>query len=219
MTSPRRLSTQRLVEMIGEPSPVVAAKIRPRLGHNAKLFISRSPLLVLATSNAAGELDCSPRGDPPGFVKVLDDTTLAIPDRPGNRLAQSFKNIVEREGVGMLFLIPGAPESLRANGRAYLTDEPDLLAGMAVNGRRPKLATIIVVDEAYIHCGRALLRSRAWEPDAQGLAEGLPSVGAFLAEAAPGEGRSDDTNQPTVEEIDADTALAYRQLYGGSGRD
>ncbi|MEK8170828.1 pyridoxamine 5'-phosphate oxidase family protein [Streptomyces sp. M19] len=117
----------------------------------------------------------------PGFVKVLDEHTLAVPDRPGNKIADSFRNLAENDGVGLLFLIPGVSEVLRVNGRAYATDEPDVLARMQTEAKRPVLAIVVEVAEAYFHCGRALLRSRLWDPASQALADELPPVGEVAA--------------------------------------
>lgn len=159
----------------------------------------------MATADAAGRADCSPRGDYPGFVKVLDAHTLALPDRPGNKLADSFRNLAENDGIGLAFLIPGLPEILRVNGRAYPTDEPDVLARMRTEAREPELALVVDVAEAYFHCGRALLRSRLWDPASQALADEIPSPGEVTAaqfglDTAPAD-------------IDAALEEVYRKLY------
>lgn len=153
------------------------AKILDRVDDYSRLFIAHSPFLTLATMDAAGRADCSPRGDYPGFVKVLDDHTLAIPDRPGNKIADSFRNLAENDGIGLLFLIPGLRETLRINGRAYPTDEPDVLARMRTEAKEAVLALVVDVEEVYFHCGRALIRSRLWDPASQALAEEIPSAG------------------------------------------
>ncbi|ORW32748.1 hypothetical protein AWB91_09665 [Mycobacterium paraense] len=126
--------------------------------------------MCLATSSSAGA-DASPRGDSPGFVRILDDTTLALPDRTGNNLADSFRNILENPAIGMLFFVPGIRETLRVNGIAFVTDDADLLARMTVDSRRPKLALVVSVEQVYFHCGKALIRSQLWEHDQQALAE------------------------------------------------
>jgi uncharacterized protein len=136
----------------------------------------------MATSDATGLPDCSPRGDYPGFVKVLDVRTLAIPDRPGNHLADSFSNLAENDGIGLLFIVPGCREVLRVNGRAYPTDEPDVLARMQIEGKEAELALIVEVAEAFFHCGRAIVRSRLWDPASQALADELPPMGEVAAE-------------------------------------
>ncbi|MGP2441106.1 MSMEG_1061 family FMN-dependent PPOX-type flavoprotein [Streptomyces sp. JW3] len=162
---------------LGAPDAMAAAKKTDRLDDFFRRFIAHSPFLAMATADARGRADCSPRGDYPGFVKVLDDRTLAIPDRPGNRIADSFHNLAENDGIGLLFLIPGLRETLRVNGRARPTDEPDVLARMETEARRPVLAILVEVEEAYFHCGRALIRSRLWDPAAQSLAAEMPSAG------------------------------------------
>ncbi|EFL26377.1 pyridoxamine 5'-phosphate oxidase [Streptomyces himastatinicus ATCC 53653] len=166
---------------LGEPEAMIEAKIRDRIDDYFRLFIAHAPFLTLATADASGRADCSPRGDYPGFVKVLDDHTLAIPDRPGNKIADSFRNLAENDGVGLLFLIPGLREMLRVNGRGYPTDDPDVLARMRTEARTPELAIVVEVAEAYFHCGRALVRSRLWDPASQALAEEIPSIGEIAA--------------------------------------
>lgn len=166
---------------LGEPDAMVANKIQDRIDEHIRLFIAHSPFLAMATADASGRADCSPRGDYPGFVKVLDEHTLAIPDRAGNKIADSFRNLAENDGIGLLFLIPGSRESLRVNGRAYATDEPDVLARMQIEASEPELALVVDVEEAYFHCGRALIRSRLWDPASQALADELPTLGEVAA--------------------------------------
>ncbi|RNF87164.1 MSMEG_1061 family FMN-dependent PPOX-type flavoprotein [Streptomyces botrytidirepellens] len=178
---PRRMSPAEVRARLGEPEAVIEAKIRDRIDDYFRLFIAHSPFLTLATADASGRADCSPRGDYPGFVKVLDDHTLAIPDRPGNKIADSFRNLAENDGVGLLFLIPGLREMLRVNGRGYPTDEPDVLARMRTEARTPELAIVVEVEQAYFHCGRALVRSRLWDPASQALAEEIPPIGEIAA--------------------------------------
>jgi uncharacterized protein len=190
---------------LGEPDAMAAAKKTDRLDDFFRRFIAHSPFLTMATADARGRADCSPRGDYPGFVKVLDDRTLALPDRPGNRIADSFSNLAENDGIGLLFLIPGLRETLRVNGRARPTDEPDVLARMETEARRPVLAILVEVEEAYFHCGRALIRSRLWDPAAQSLAAEMPSagevaVGQFGLDIAP-------------ESIDSRLEDVYRELF------
>ncbi|WP_320782153.1 MSMEG_1061 family FMN-dependent PPOX-type flavoprotein [Streptomyces sp. CRN 30] len=176
-TRPRRLAPDGVRALLGEPDAMTARKKTDRLDPFFRRFIAHSPFLTMATADARGRADSSPRGDYPGFVKVLDDRTLAVPDRPGNRIADSFTNLAENDGVGLLFLVPGLRETLRVNGRGYLTDEPDVLTRMETEGRRPVLAVVVEVEEVYYHCGRALIRSRLWDPAAQALAEEMPSAG------------------------------------------
>ncbi|GAA0590606.1 pyridoxamine 5'-phosphate oxidase family protein [Kutzneria viridogrisea] len=178
---PRRLSAAQVRQRLGEPEPMVANKIIDHVDEYVRLFIAHAPFLAMATADAHGRADCSPRGDYPGFVKVLDEYTLAIPDRPGNKIADSFRNLAENDGVGLLFLIPGLRETLRVNGRGYATDEPEVLARMQTEASEPELAIVVEVAEAYFHCGRALVRSRLWDPASQALAQELPPAGEIAA--------------------------------------
>ncbi|MFE1775491.1 MSMEG_1061 family FMN-dependent PPOX-type flavoprotein [Streptomyces sp. NPDC059008] len=176
-TRPRRVSPTEVLVRLGEPEATTKAKILDRIDEHFHRFIAHSPFLTMATADAAGRADCSPRGDYPGFVKVLDTHTLAIPDRPGNKIADSFRNLAENDGIGLLFLIPGLRETLRVNGRAYPTDEPDVLARMRTEASTPELALVVQVTQAYFHCGRALIRSRLWDPTSQALADEIPTPG------------------------------------------
>ncbi|MEV7098845.1 MSMEG_1061 family FMN-dependent PPOX-type flavoprotein [Amycolatopsis sp. NPDC051045] len=178
----RRVAMAEVRARLGEPEAMIEAKIGHRIDRHARRFIAHSPFLTLATADAAGRADCSPRGDYPGFVKVLDERTVALPDRPGNKIADSFRNIAENDGVGLLFFVPGTRETLRVNGSAYITDDPDVLARMRTEAKAPMLAIIVDVAEVYFHCGRALIRSRLWDPASRALAAELPSVGEIAAE-------------------------------------
>ena len=177
-----RVSVAEVRARLGEPEAMLKAKIGDRVDRHARRFIAHSPFLTLATADAAGRADCSPRGDYPGFVKVLDEHTLALPDRPGNKIADSFRNIAENDGVGLLFFVPGMRETLRVNGSAYVTDDPDVLARMRTEAKAPMLAIVVDVAEVYFHCGRALIRSRLWDPASQALAAELPSAGEIAGE-------------------------------------
>lgn len=181
-TRPRRMSPDEVRARLGEPEDLVKAKMLDHVDAHARRFIAHSPFLTQATADAAGHADCSPRGDYPGFVKVLDARTLAIPDRPGNKIADSFRNLAANDGIGLLFLIPGIRETLRVNGRAYPTDDPDVLARMQTEAREPVLALVVDVAEVYFHCGRALIRSRLWDPASQALADEMPSAGEIAAD-------------------------------------
>lgn len=181
-TRPRRLSFAEVRARLGEPEAMIKAKVHDRIDRHFRCFIAHSPFLAMATSDATGLPDCSPRGDYPGFVKVLDERTLAVPDRPGNKMADSFGNLAENDGIGLMFVIPGLREVLRVNGRAYPTDEPDVLARMRTEGKAAELALVVDVAEAYFHCGRALIRSRLWDPASQALADELPSLGEIAAD-------------------------------------
>jgi PPOX class probable FMN-dependent enzyme len=167
---------------LGDPEAMVEAKIGDHVDRHARCFIAHSPFLTLATADAAGRADCSPRGDYPGFVKVLDEHTLAMPDRAGNKIADSFRNIAKNAGVGLLFFVPGTRETLRVNGRAFVTDEPAVLARMRTEAKEPMLAIVVEVEQVFFHCGRALIRSRLWDPASQALADELPSAGEIVSD-------------------------------------
>ena len=150
--------------LLGEPTAIVCAKVSDRLNPLTRHLIERSPFLCLATSDASGRCDVSPRGDPTGFVRILDARTLLVPERPGNRLADSLRNIVQNPRVGLLFIIPGVGDSFRVNGRATLTDDPALLAPCAVENRVPRLGILVDIESAYTQCSKAFLRSHLWDP-------------------------------------------------------
>ena len=173
-------SEERLREIIGGPSALVAAKVADRLNDLTRQFVERSPFVCVATSRPDGGLDISPRGDPAGFVRILDDRRLLIPERPGNRLADTLTNLLADPRIGLLFLIPGVGDTFRVNGRAAIVDDPVLLAESAVEGRVPKLGVIVTVEEAFTHCPKALIRSDLWNPERHVDREELPSSGAIL---------------------------------------
>ena len=151
--------------LIGAPSELVCAKVSDRLNPLTRQFIERSPFLCLATSDEGGACDVSPRGDPRGFVRILDDVTLLVPERPGNRLADSLRNILRNPHVGLLFVIPGVDDSFRVNGRAALTTDAALLEPCAVEGAVPKLGILVDIETAYTQCSKAFMRSRLWDPE------------------------------------------------------
>lgn len=149
----------------GEPSPDIAEDHATELSPLVEDFIARSPFFLIATANAAGELDVSPKGDSPGVVRVLDTRTIAIPDRLGNRRADGHRNILENGHIGLLFMIPNVDETLRINGRCFITTEPELLESMSLQGRAPKLAMVVEIEEVFMHCARSFLRSKLWKPE------------------------------------------------------
>jgi PPOX class probable FMN-dependent enzyme len=169
-----------LRELIGEPAPLICAKIADRLNPLTRAFIERSPFLCLATSDAEGHCDVSPRGDPAGFVRSLDDKTLLLPERPGNRIADSLRNILHNPRLGLLFVIPGVGDTFRVNGRATLIRDAVLLAPCAVDGKTPKLGILVDIESAYTHCSKAFLRSELWNPAHFIERSELPSSGALL---------------------------------------
>ncbi|MBP2330031.1 PPOX class probable FMN-dependent enzyme [Kibdelosporangium banguiense] len=202
---PRRISFPEVRARLGEPEAMIKAKVHDRIDRYSRRFIAHSPFVAMATSDATGLPDCSPRGDYPGFVKVLGERMLAIPDRPGNKLADSFRNLAENDGIGLMFVVPGVREVLRVNGRAYPTDEPDVLARMRIEGKQADLALVVDVAEVFFHCGRALIRSRLWDPASQDLAGELPSVGEIAAEQM-----GLDVDPATMDKL---FEVGYRQLY------
>lgn len=161
---------------------LAARKCLDHIDRHARAFIARSPFVCIGTRSAEARADVSPRGDPPGFVRVLDDRTLLIPDRPGNNRLDTLANILADPAVGLLFLVPGFDETLRVNGRARLTRDPDLLAGLAVNGRVPVLAIVVDVTEVFLHCAKALRRSHLWDPAARQDRGALPSLVQMIRE-------------------------------------
>jgi len=169
-----------LREVIGPKKPVAVQKQMSRLDGHCRRFIALSPFLCLGTMGPDGRADVSPRGDPPGFVKVLDDGTIVIPDRPGNRRVDSMTNILANPAVGILFLVPGVEETLRLNGRASLITDPGVLGGMAVGDKVPGLGIKVEIDEVFFHCGKALKRARLWDPGRQLDRKQFPSMGRLM---------------------------------------
>jgi PPOX class probable FMN-dependent enzyme len=153
------------LEGFGTPDPIPRDKVEPRLSDVHREWIEGTPLVFVATSSLDGRCDVSPKGDPPGFVKVLDDVTLAIPERSGNRRMDGFHNILENPHAGLLFVIPGRPETLRVNGRARIVTDGPFFDDMIVRSHRPPLALVVHVEEAFFHCPKSFARSRTWKPD------------------------------------------------------
>lgn len=202
--STRLGSEQDVRAILGEPVEISRQKARPGLDHHCRDFIAQSPFLCLGTMDRAGRADVSPRGDPPGFVHVVDDRTLLIPDRPGNKRIDSMVNILDNPGVALLFLVPGIDETLRVNGRATIVRDPDLLAGMAVEGRIPTLAIRVEVHEVFFHCGKALKRARLWQRPEAAEAPTFAGLGRILVEQTA-------TPNYTVEEAERLVAEDYEK--------
>lgn len=152
--------------VMGHPNERVLKKEIARLDAHCRAFIARSPFVLIASSDTTGRLDVSPKGDPAGFVHVLDDQTLIIPDRLGNRRADTLLNILCNPGVGLLFLIPGKQETLRVNGRATIVRDVSMREPLAVNGKLPDLAIVVNVEQAFMHCAKCMIRSKLWQPSA-----------------------------------------------------
>ncbi|HEY3691833.1 MAG: uncharacterized protein QOH09_1287 [Pseudonocardiales bacterium] len=157
-------SEAQLRELLGEPLPRVAAKDRKTLHEYDRQWLASSPLCLVATSGADGSCDVSPKGDPPGFTLVLDDTTIAIPERPGNRRADGFRNILANPHVGLIYLVPGRGDTLRINGTARLVSDAPFFDQMRVKGHRPLLALVVEIKQVFYHCSKAFLRSDLWQP-------------------------------------------------------
>src|SRR5947208_1135688 len=151
-----------LREILGSPAALVVSKIATGLNDLTRQFIERSPFLCVATAREDGGLDVSPRGDPAGFVRIIDERTLLIPDRPGNRIADTLTNLLADPRIALLFLIPGVGDSFRVNGHAVVTDDPELLAASEVDGKAPRLGILVTVEEAYTPCSKALIRRGRW---------------------------------------------------------
>jgi PPOX class probable FMN-dependent enzyme len=191
---------------IGSPADVVLSKLATRLNDLTRQFVERSPFVCIATASPDGGLDVSPRGDPAGFVRILDERTLLIPDRPGNRIADTLRNVLADPRIALLFLIPGVGDSFRVNGTAQIVDDPELLAPSAVEGKVPQLGLLVAIEEAYTQCSKALLRSDLWNPERHVDRGELPSGGAILASL-----RDDDFD---AAEYDAARAGRYARREG-----
>lgn len=159
-------------------------KIIDHIDDLCRAWIERSTFMTIATVSGAGRVDVSPKGDPAGFVKVLDDKTLAVPDRPGNHRFDTFRNILETGRVGMVFLVPNRNEVVRVNGSAEVIRDQDIREMLAIKGRVPEFAVLVRVEEAFYHCGKAVIRSQLWAPDKAGPVEGLPTYGEALIKHA-----------------------------------
>jgi PPOX class probable FMN-dependent enzyme len=200
-------SEQELRDLMGEAAPMSIQKETTYLTDECVKFIERSPFMLLATSGSNGSCDVAPKGDPAGFVHVLDEKHLMIPDRPGNRRFDGLRNIFQNPHIGLIFLVPGRHETLRVNGRAWITNDPEMLDAMPVRGKRPWFAIGVEVEECFLHCGKALIRSELWEPGTWPDLATVPTGGQVLK----GTRRGFDT---TVEEIDRVLKESYAtRLY------
>ncbi len=189
----------------GDVLPIAARKVLAKLDQHCRAFIALSPFAVLATADGAGNVDASPRGDAPGFVGVLDDTTLLLPDRPGNNRVDSYGNILSHPGVGLLFFVPGVNETLRVNGHATVIADAERLAPFAAHGKAPVGGLLIEVREVFFHCGKALIRSSLWDPATRIERKQFPTLGRIMA---------DQTHAIEAEEGDRRIEQAYRdKLY------
>ncbi len=168
--------------LYGEPMERAVKKQLPRLEKHSRAFIALSPFLVIASTDAQGRLDASPKGDAPGFVRVLDDETLLIPDRLGNNRVDTIANVLAAPGVGLIFFVPGLRETLRVNGKARVTTDPALLEPCAVGGKMPRSGLVVTAEEVYFHCGKALIRSDLWNPEKMRKHSDFPALGRIITE-------------------------------------
>ena len=201
---------QALRSLFAAQTALAIHKCQDALDRHAQAFIRRSPFLVIGTQNLEGRADVSPRGDPVGFVRILDQYHLAIPDRPGNNRLDSLVNIIANPSVGLLFIIPGFDDTLRVNGQASLVTDPELLESMRVNDRLPKLAIVVRVTEVFLHCAKAFRRSQLWNPDRFQDRKQMPSLSNIILDqttGAPGD-------EVEMRKIDDDLEEEYkRTLY------
>jgi PPOX class probable FMN-dependent enzyme len=195
-----------LRSIVGSPGELVIKKELPRLDDHMRRFIAHSPFLVLSTHGADGRCDASPRGDAPGFVQVIDDQTLLIPDRRGNKRIDSLQNILATGLAGLIFLVPGVGETLRINGRATIIQDEAWLAPLAAQGQRPQLGIAVAAEQCYLQCAKALMRSKLWERHERPDFEDLPSFAQMLV---------DQTQMPEydTEKMQAMLDGAYQRLY------
>jgi PPOX class probable FMN-dependent enzyme len=193
----------------GDPQPRAACKERVRLHERDRQWLANSPFCLIATAGADGSCDVSPKGDPPGFAVALDDTTIAIPERPGNKRADGYKNILGNPHVGLIFIIPGRTETLRINGRARLVRDAPFFEAMVVKGHRPVMAIVIEIEQIFFHCPKAFLRSELWRPESW-RPEALPSHACMVKDV--------QSTPESVEELERYYGPAYlKRLYGTGG--
>jgi len=190
--------------IIGSPPELTLAKIADRLNELTRQFIERSPLMCVATASADGGMDVSPRGDPAGFVRILDERTLLIPERPGNRIADTLTNLLSDPRIALLFIIPGLGDTFRVNGRATITDDFDLLAPSALRGKVPCLGILVSIEQAYTQCSKAFIRSDFWNSEHHIDRSQLPSSGKILR----------SLNDPSFDADEYDRARAERYARG-----
>lgn len=190
------------------PTHALAAdKCLDHLDKHAKAYLARSPFMCIGTQSESGKADVSPRGDPCGFVKVLDEKTLLIPDRPGNNRLDTLSNILSNPSVGLLFMIPGFDDTMRVNGNAKITRDPDLLSMLVVKDRAPSVAIIIEVSEVFLHCAKAFRRSNLWDPTQLQDRSEMPSLINIVLEQTTG--APDDPKE--LDKLDADLEVEYQK--------
>jgi len=196
-----------LRDLMGVASQGAIDKELTYIDPHSQNFIEHSPFLCIATTDDAGRVDVSPKGDPPGFVKVLNEKTLLIPERPGNRRLDGFENVLRNPQIGLIFLVPGRDETLRVNGKAMLVTDPALLETMTWRNKVPLMATAVEVEEVFFHCGKAFIRSKMWKPEEWGDVSDIATFGKILLDQT----KAADT---TAEQLDCYLEDAYQKtLY------
>ena len=175
-------SLDELYAVNGVPHDSIVNKHTAYLTPLLEQFITSAPFFLIATADGEGNCDVSPKGDPAGSVKIIDRRTIAIPDRPGNRRVDGHRNVLENPHIGLIFIIPNVDETVRVNGRAFITADPELVASMEMQGKAPKLAIIVEIDEVYMHCARAFLRSSLWSPENWPDPDTIPTLSAIWSE-------------------------------------
>jgi PPOX class probable FMN-dependent enzyme len=195
-----------LRDLIGSPTALVAGKIADRLNDLTRRYVDESPFVCVATASADGELDVSPRGDAPGFVRILDERTVLLPERPGNRIADTLRNVLETGRIALLFLVPGVGETFRINGSAVLVDDAELLEPSTVEGKAPKLGILVTVEEAYTQCSKALIRSDLWNAGKHVDPATMPRTGDIL--------KAVSDPELDVEQYEAERLERYRRREG-----
>ena len=193
-------TVEQLEAVYGQPSGAALAKEIDHIAPVYRRLIEAAPFVAIATGGPDG-LDCSPKGDAPGFVRVLDDKTLALPDRPGNNRIDGFRNLLKEPRIGLLFLIPGVGETLRVNGRAAISIDPELLASFAVNGKLPRCVLLVHVETVFFHCSKAIVRSKLWDEATKIDRKSLPSTGTIIAEVSNGRLGGADYDRAAPERI------------------
>jgi PPOX class probable FMN-dependent enzyme len=201
-------SEERLRAVLGHPSERALGKEQSKLDAHCRTFIAHAPFLILGTSDATGRCDVSPKGDQPGFVKVLDETHLAIPDRIGNNRLDGMRNILHNPHVGLIFLVPGREDTLRVNGRAWIVEDDAILDAMIVQGKRPPFAIGVEVEEAFMHCPRAFMRAGLWKPERWPDVSDVPSMAAMLWDQLPTR-----LSFPSADAYEADQRKRLQTLY------
>lgn len=201
-----------VIEILGNPVRHSIEKVSNRLDALAQDFIRSSPLVIVSTVDNNGKMDVSPKGDAPGFCHIENDRTLLLPERKGNKLAFGFDNIIQTHRIGMLFLMPGVRETMRVNGSAEITNDPKLLEQLSAQGKPALLCTRIHVEECFIHCGKALIRSNAWQPDTWKAAD--VSFGRMYQDRAIEKGKTEAEAAQIKEETNRTVEELYKEdLY------